>query len=96
MPFYEPSNKPEISIDYNKSKPVTVIVNFAPDGRMIPIYLRWINHDESEDTLKIDGVVSTKDFVGGIAYCCYITVNGWRRQIILKFYVKEHIWTMEL
>lgn len=94
MPFFEPQAQRIINIDYNKNIPVTVIVNFAPDGRMLPIYLRWINHDESEETLKVDGVKYTKDIEGGITYCCYVTRNGWRKEVNLTFYVKEHIWLL--
>jgi hypothetical protein len=93
---YPQPDQPQHYIDYNKQKSVTVMVNFAPDGRMLPIYLRWINIDESEENLKIDGVKSTKDIEGGTSYCCYITKNGWRKQVILNFYVQQHIWTMNI
>lgn len=88
-------DEPQFNIDYSRCTPVTVMVNFAPDGKMLPIYLRWINADESEETLKIDGVKSTKEVKGGTSYCCYVIKNGWRKQVTLTFYIKEHVWTME-
>ena len=94
MPFYTPSDNPSIFIDYDKCTPVSVIINFAPDGRMLPVFLHYIYPDQSEETLKIDGVISTKDIVGGVSYYCYITVNGWRRRIALTYYVKEHLWVI--
>jgi hypothetical protein len=92
---YPRPDEPQLNIDYSRCTPVTVMVNFAKDGKMLPIYLRWINTDKSEETLKIDSVKSTKEIKGGTSYCCYITHNGWRKMIILTFYTMQHVWVME-
>lgn len=92
MPFQKPYHEPQYFIDPNKFTPATVVVNFAPDGKMLPIFLRITHPDKSEETIKIDGVKYTKDIQGGISYCCLITINGWQKQIILNYYVNDHTW----
>lgn len=94
MPFFEPQTPHIINIDYDKCIPVSVIINFSKDGKMLPLYIRWINNDESEETLKVDSVKYTKDIDGGITYCCYVIRNGWRKEVNLTFYVKECLWVL--
>ena len=94
MQFKKPYHEPQYFIDPNKLSPATVVVNFAPDGKMLHIFLRITHPDQSEKTVKIDGVKYTKDIQGGFSYCCLITINNWQKQIILNCYVKDHTWYM--
>lgn len=94
MPFIKPNNEPQCYVDPNKFIPVAVIANFARDGKMMPIYLRYIHRDESEETLKIDGIKYTKDIIGGFSLCCIINVHGYNREVILNYYIKDCRWYM--
>lgn len=94
MPFFNSYNEPQYFIDPNKFTPVSVVVNFAPDGRMLPIYIRVILPDESEETIAIDGVKSHKEIQGGISYCCLVKIANRQKQITLNYYVKSHAWYM--
>lgn len=94
MPFFNSFNDPQYYIDLNKLVPVAVVVNFANDGRMQPIYVRVVMNDESEETITIDGVQSHKEIPGGISYTCNVKIGNRQRHIILNYYVKNHIWYM--
>lgn len=94
MPFIKPSYEPTTFIDYNKHSPISVVTNFAPSGKMLPIYIRYIHPDQSEETIKVDGVKYTKDIQGGIVYCCLVTISNYQKQIFLTYYIKEHLWVI--
>lgn len=94
MPFIKPYKEPTTYIDYNKVDPIGVITNFASDGNMLPIYVRYIHPDQSEETILVDGVKYAKDVVGGKTYCCLVTINDCQKQIFLTYYVKEHLWVI--
>lgn len=73
--------------------PVSVIVNFASDGRFIPIYFKYIGEEEAM-TFKIDGIQSTRDKHDCIIFFCYIIQNDIRQQISLIFKFKECRWIL--
>lgn len=95
MPFFESKEKPKFEIDYNKYKPISVIVNSNIEGDMRPEIIRYTNPDESIETVKIQGIKFHRDVPHGILYCCIVHQYGVQKQIRLIFYVMEHIWVIE-
>jgi hypothetical protein len=94
MPFFNSPAEPHCYVDTSKFTPVAVIVNFSVEGKMMPIYLRYIHADQSEETIKIDGIKYTKDMLGGFSMCCIISLYGYNREVILNYYVKDCRWYM--
>lgn len=75
------------------NQPVSVIANFAVDGRFIPIYFKYMGVDDSM-TFKIDGIHYTKDKHDSIIFCCFVTYNNIRQQVNLIFKYNECIWLL--
>lgn len=73
--------------------PVDVIVNFATDGRYIPIYFKYMGKDDAF-TFKIDGIHYTKDRHDSKIFCCYISHNNVRQEVFLKFLFNECTWVL--
>ena len=86
---------PKPVIDFDKLNTVSVIVNFNVGGKIKPEYFRYINSDESEQTIKIDTVKFTRDKGERISFCCMFTNHGRQQEVILTFYVIECIWIIE-
>ncbi|MDF2538777.1 MAG: hypothetical protein K0S76_1798 [Herbinix sp.] len=79
---------------FAEHEPVDVIVNFAKDGRFIPIYFRIVAQDSQEYNFKIDGVKYTKDKHECIIFCCLFTNEGVQHEITLSFFYKECLWRL--
>jgi hypothetical protein len=95
MPFFEPNDEVRMKPDYNKCTPVSVIVNFAPDGKMLPVYFGMTDLDESQHRIKLEGVKYTKELRGRTSYICVYN-NGRRKQeCMLTYYVQDHVWVLE-
>jgi hypothetical protein len=94
MPFFE-SNEINYKIDFSHCTPVSVISNFNPEGKILPIYIALTDLYNNTWKTKIDGVKYTKDKPGCISYCCVYTVGRFKREIMLTYYIKEHLWVME-
>ena len=92
---YPQPDQPKHFIDYNKCTPVTVMVNFAPNGKMLPIYIRWTYPDQSEETIKIDAIKFTRDKGDCISFYCLFNNHGRQQEVILTFYVMECRWVVE-
>lgn len=92
---YPYQEDPKPTIDSNKHQPVTVIANFNPEGKIIPVYVSLEDLYGNVCKCKIDGVKYTKDGKGHTTYCC--TYNNGRRQcqINLIFFHDEHVWVMD-
>jgi hypothetical protein len=95
MPFYTPSNDPQHQIDYNKYQPIYVYSHTDMDGNIRPLSFIYITEDGIRITLKIDEIKYTKDINGGFLYNCIVTNYGKQQEVILTYYVKQHIWVME-
>jgi len=75
------------------NQPVSVIANFATDGRLIPIYFKYLGAEDSV-TFKIDGIHSMKDKHDCIIFCCFINYNSIRQNINLTFNFNECTWLL--
>lgn len=95
MPFFEKPKNFNIDIDYDRYMPVAVLACYQEDGKIIPMRIKFKAPDESLITVDVDGVRSTKDILGGFSFCCLVTNYGRQQQVILNFYIKEHLWVME-
>lgn len=95
MPYFTPYNNKPIEIDFNRYQPVSVISNFAKDGRCKPEYIRLVMPDESEVTHKITGFKYTREYKDHILYCCTIRINNRQQEILLYFYFTLCIWVIE-
>jgi hypothetical protein len=84
---------PKPVIDFTKLKTVPVIVNFAPDGRFIPICFSYQNPDGSVEKYN----VTVKSFIEVdnrfIFYCYYINREK-QHEVNLAFYVNECRWVI--
>jgi hypothetical protein len=89
---YPYNPKPET--DFSKLRTVSVIANFNTEGKFIPIYFRYVNPDESEQTIKIDAIKFTREKADRILFCCLFTNYGRQQEVILTFYIKECIWVI--
>ena len=92
MPFFTPASPNNINIDYSKA--VTVIANYNPEGKIIPVYVSLENDCGDIVKIKIDGVKYTKDDLGRISYCCLYTVGSRQRELMLTFYIDKHVWVL--
>jgi hypothetical protein len=96
MPFLNHYTPPKYYIDFTKNQAVSVIVNFAADGRFMPVYIRYISSDQSEITYKIDSVKWFRDYSNRIVFCCFITNYGKQVEVLLSFHLMECTWTMSI
>lgn len=96
MPFFDtPDRNDKITIDYSRCRPISVVMSHKANGQFIPIYFRAIKPDESEQTVKIDIVKFIKEKKGCISFHCLVTNYDRQQEVILTFYVLEHIWVLE-
>ncbi len=79
---------------FSGNHPVTVVANFAVDGRFIPIYFRYVSEDSSEYTYKIHGIRYIKDKHDGFTFCCLFINNSMEQQVILSFITNECQWIL--
>jgi len=75
--------------------PVSVIVNFAVDGRFKPVYFKYYDEENGYMTFKIDSVHYTKDKHDCILFCCYITLNKMKQEVNLIYKLNECTWTLD-
>jgi hypothetical protein len=80
--------------DCSQQYPVSVIVNFAADGRFLPVYIQFEAEDCSRYTMKVDGIRYTKEKHDYFTFCCLITNQGIQHQVLLSFYVKDCKWVL--
>lgn len=73
--------------------PVSVIVNFAVDGRFRPVYFKYYDEDNGYLTFKIDSVNYTKDRQDSILFCCFVTHNSVQQEVNLIYRLNECTWT---
>ncbi len=75
--------------------PVSVIANFASDGRFKPIYFKYYDAECGYQTFKIDAVHYTRNKTDSILFCCSITLNNMKQEINLVYKLSECTWTLE-
>lgn len=98
MPFFHYSNNNKINkINLNLYHPVEVIVSHAQDGRLKPLYFKYIEKDESRHTIKIEIVHSLKEKDGTFEYYCRGTNLDFHvsRDFILVYFILDHIWALK-
>lgn len=93
MPFFE-NNLSNYKIDYSKCQPVSVIVSFNREGKMIPVYVGIMDLYGNACRVKIDGITCTKDGNGCTTYCCFYNTNKRSRQVNLTYYINQHLWVL--
>lgn len=77
------------------NQPVAVAVNFAKDGRFVPIFFHYVAEDGLEYTYKIDGVKYSKNKKECIIFCCLFTNDEVQHQIFLTFYYQDCMWKLD-
>lgn len=95
MPFITIKESEESNIDYNRYEPVVVMAYWSMEGKITPMRLKYVNADESIETIKIDKIKYIKDLKDGFSYCCLAMVYGHYREFILVFRIREHLWLLE-
>lgn len=78
-----------LSFDYDPQEIVPVIASFDTDGHVRPLYVRILGKP-----YKIVSQWRGNKFTGVNEYNCKLAVNGYYRQITLKYYVREKVWTI--
>lgn len=89
-------HNPKPVTDFTKLRTVPVIANFNTEGKIRPEYFRVVNPDQSEKTYKIDAVKVSKVNGNVISFICLFTNYGKQREVLLKFYVEESKWTVNM
>jgi hypothetical protein len=87
--------KEVFELDHSKYMAVSVNCTFNPLGEVRPDYVQFINHDESKETFKIQGIKSHKSIPYGIQYVCFINDYDVQKQIKLIFFAQKCIWVVE-
>lgn len=81
--------------NYYGDQPIAVVANFSKDGRVIPIYFRYVSPDCSEYNYRIHGIRHIKDKHDGFSFCCVFHNGDMEQQVILTFKYKECIWLLD-
>lgn len=95
MPFFESDYTPKIKPNYDKCTPVSVIISFSRDGKMMPVCFGMADLYGNQIKVNIDGVKYTKDKIGCISYYCLYSVGKQKRECMLTYYVSDHLWVLE-
>lgn len=96
MPFYTPSNKPQFNINFDKYKPVDVMFHTNTDGTLKPMLFKYPMEDGLNYLFKIEKVSYSKDINGGILFRCSIASNDRHREVNLVYFIKQHLWCLEI
>lgn len=94
MPFFQMPKNLDVEIDFDKYMTVDVMSCTEQDGKIIPMLIRCEMPNQERITIKLDGVRSTKDILGGISFLCLATNYGRQQQVNLIFYYRQHVWVM--
>lgn len=82
---------PEEDYKYTVAKPLKVIASFYNKGHIMPLYAEYEGY-----TIKIDEVLKTKEIndwgLRGIEFLCSYMLGDRRREIKIRYALKEHIW----
>lgn len=92
MPFYTPANETYQPIDLNRYKPIVVIAYYDIDGNIKPLRFKY----ESDFTFNINEIKYSKDVKGGILFCCLITNCNKQQEVNLVYFIREHLWCLEI
>lgn len=96
MAFGYPANQSiKPSIDFSRCEPISVIVNFNRDGKIMPVMFNYVDRHQNYTKVNIDGIKYTKDGDGSLTYCCVANNGRWKYQVNLTFWIMEHIWVLE-
>lgn len=79
-----------ISFDYDPQEIVPVVASFDTDGHIRPLYVRILGNSYK----ILSHWIGTASFSGVSEYNCKIAVGDYERQILLKYYVREKVWTI--
>lgn len=88
------SQPAKFEIDFTKNRPIDVIANFNPEGKFIPIYFKYEAEDQTIYKYKIDAIKYTKDNEQRTLFCCLYTNNRKQYELLLSFWINDHIWTI--
>ena len=94
MPYFNHTISKSISIDYTKYKPISVIANYAMDGRIKPEYIRLVAANEEEFTYKINTIKNFRENKSTITFLCTYTNHDRQIEILLIFFKTDHIWAI--
>lgn len=92
MAHFPVEKEEENFFTYNPNvKPVPVIASFNCEGKIIPLYFRYEGLK-----LKVDNVKWISDRMEYIIkYCCEVTLQDRVQEVILFYFKKRDVWTME-
>ena len=79
--------------DSFKRKGISVIASFSKTGKVMPIYFRGYDDDDSFP-VRVEVKSSDKDF-WKITFNCTYQQEDIRREIKLYYWFKETIWTLD-
>jgi hypothetical protein len=95
MPFFETNNTPNVTIDYSKYQPVSVIAMFNIEGKILPVYMGLMDLYGNACKVRIDSISSTKPGNGCVTYCCLYNSDILQRRINLTYFINQHLWALE-
>lgn len=94
MPFYDSSKDNQATLLIT-GQPIHVTAVFNPLGDLKPLYISITDLYGNICKVKIDCVKFRKEVRGGISFCCAYTIGSLQKEIILTFYIKDHMWRLE-
>lgn len=75
---------------------ISVIASFQPDGKIKPLYFRYILEDKSEETIKVEVICEHEKRVGSsIVYDCRFEHWGCEKRIKLEYDYNLHYWRID-
>lgn len=78
------------SFTYDPQEIVPVIASFDKDGHVRPLYVRILG----KPYRILSHWTPRSNFSGITEYNCKVETHGYARQILLKYYSRERIWTI--
>lgn len=95
MGFFKEQPQTKIYIYYSRCTPISVIVTFATDGRLKPLYFMVKDDYNHECKVEVTGIKYTKDGNGCTSFCCAYQVGSRQRECVMTYYLQDHVWVLE-
>jgi hypothetical protein len=83
-------------VDFTQNQPVAVNVTFNTIGKYKPESFVYITPDQERHIYKIQTIRWQRPYDHYDAFCCVYTNYGKQYEILLKFHIKQCVWTISI
>ncbi|WOO36044.1 hypothetical protein R2R35_19935 [Anaerocolumna sp. AGMB13020] len=94
MPFNDSSKDNQSTLLFS-GQPVSVAAVFNPLGDLKPLSISITDLYSNTCKVKIDCIKYKKEIRGGFSFCCGYTIGSIQKELLLTYYVKNHMWRLE-